>query len=241
MTGMNNTENISIDTSPILELKNIEKHYDEPGGEGIIPVLRGISLIVHQGESLAVTGPSGSGKTTLLNIMGALDQPCKGSVVLSGKNLHGISDRELAMIRNLEVGFVFQLHHLLPQCTVLENVLVPTIPKYDGSKSQNSVGRAIELLEMVGLESHVYHRPGQLSGGERQRAAVVRALINQPKILLADEPTGSLDEDSALALAQLLTELNEKQAMTLVMVTHASSIALFMKRQLKLDHGILVG
>jgi ABC-type lipoprotein export system ATPase subunit len=241
MTGMNNTENISIDTSPILELKNIEKHYDEPGGKGVIPVLRGISLIVHQGESVAITGPSGSGKTTLLNVMGALDQPSKGNVVLSGKNLHGLSDRELAMIRNLEVGFVFQLHHLLPQCTVLENVLVPTIPKYDESKSQNSVGRAIELLEMVGLESHVYHRPGQLSGGERQRAAVVRALINQPKILLADEPTGSLDEDSALALAALLTELNEKQAMTLIMVTHDPRVALFMKRQLKLEHGILVG
>lgn len=241
MTGMNNTENISIDTSPILELQNIEKHYDEPGGEGIIPVLRGISLTVHQGESVAITGPSGSGKTTLLNIMGALDQPSKGDVLLSGKNLHGLSDRELSMIRNLEVGFVFQLHHLLPQCTVLENVLVPTIPKYDESKSQEVVGRAIELLEMVGLESHVYHRPGQLSGGERQRAAVVRALINQPKILLADEPTGSLDEDSGLALAQLLTELNEKQAMTLVMVTHAPRVAVFMKRQLKLEHGILVG
>ncbi len=241
MTGMNNTENISIETSPILELQNIEKHYDEPGGEGIIPVLRGISLTVHQGESVAITGPSGSGKTTLLNIMGALDQPSKGDVLLSGKNLHGLSDRELSMIRNLEVGFVFQLHHLLPQCTVLENVLVPTIPKYDESKSKNSVGRAKELLEMVGLESHVYHRPGQLSGGERQRAAVVRALINQPKILLADEPTGSLDEDSGLALAQLLTELNEKQAMTLVMVTHAPRVAVFMKRQLKLEHGILVG
>ena len=241
MTGMNNTENISIDTSPILELQNIEKHYDEPGGEGVIPVLRGISLTVHQGESVAITGPSGSGKTTLLNIMGALDQPSKGDVLLSGKNLHGLSDRELSMIRNLEVGFVFQLHHLLPQCTVLENVLVPTIPKYDESKSTHSVGRAKELLEMVGLESHVYHRPGQLSGGERQRAAVVRALINQPKILLADEPTGSLDEDSGLALAQLLTELNEKQAMTLVMVTHAPRVAVFMKRQLKLEHGILVG
>jgi len=240
MIGMNNTEHISIETSPILELQNIEKHYDEPGGENMIPVLRDISLTVFRGESVAITGPSGSGKTTLLDIMGALDQPSKGDVLLSGKNLHGLSDRELSMIRNLEVGFVFQLHHLLPQCTVLENVLVPTIPKYNESKSQNSVGRAIELLEMVGLESHVYHRPGQLSGGERQRAAVVRALINQPKILLADEPTGSLDQDSALSLANLLTELNDKQAMTIVMVTHAPSIAAFMKRQFKLEHGGLI-
>jgi predicted ABC-type transport system involved in lysophospholipase L1 biosynthesis ATPase subunit len=172
--------------------------------------------------------------------MGALDIPSKGTVALSGKALHGLSDRELARIRNLEVGFVFQLHHLLPQCTVIENVLVPTIPKYEESKSQNSAGHAIELLEMVGLGSQLYHRPGQLSGGERQRAAVVRALINQPKILLADEPTGALDEDSAVAIAKLLAELNEKRAMTLVMVTHDPVIASFMKRQLKLEHGTLV-
>jgi ABC-type lipoprotein export system ATPase subunit len=144
------------------------------------------------------------------------------------------------MIRNLQVGFVFQLHHLLPQCTVLENVLLPTMPEYDTSTYKNILGRAIELLKMVGLESQLYHRPGQLSGGERQRAAVARALINRPKILLADEPTGSLDGDSALALVKLLTELNEKRAMTLLTVTHAPLVAAFMKRQLKLKHGILV-
>lgn len=240
MTGMNNTHKISIGASPVLELQNIEKHYDEPGGEGIVPVLRGISFNVYQGESIAVTGPSGSGKSTLLNLMGALDHPTAGAVILSGRNLRSLSDRELAMIRNREVGFVFQLHHLLPQCTVLENVLIPTIPKYDESKIQDSVRRATELLKMVGLQSHMHHRPGQLSGGERQRAAVVRALINQPKLLLADEPTGSLDQDSAFALAQLLTELNEEKAVTIVTVTHAPLVAKFMKRQLKLEHGTLV-
>jgi ABC-type lipoprotein export system ATPase subunit len=237
------TENLSIDGTPTLRLRGIEKHYEEPGGEGVIPVLRGLSLTVRQGETVAITGPSGSGKTTLLNIMGGLDQPSRGDVFLAGKNLRGLSERELARIRNLEVGFVFQLHHLLPQCTVLENVLIPTMPKprNDGSGSGNSVERAKILLDMVGLASHRHHRPGQLSGGERQRVAVVRALINRPRILLADEPTGSLDEDSALDLARLLAQLNENQSMTLVVVTHAPSIASFMNRHLKLEHGTLVG
>lgn len=237
---MNSTEKKPPVASPILELHNIEKEYDEPGGDGVISILRGISLKVHKAESVAVTGPSGSGKTTLLNIMGALDQPSKGDVVLSGKKLGGLADRELAKMRNLEIGFVFQLHHLLPQCTLLENVLIPTIPDYGESGSLNHENRAIELLELVGLESHTHHRPGQLSGGERQRAAVARALINRPKILLADEPTGSLDQDTALSLAELLTELNKTQAMTIVMVTHAPQIASFMKRKLKLEHGLLI-
>ncbi len=240
MIGTNNTDNSSIGAHPVLELQNIEKHYSEPGGEGIIPVLRGVSLSVHQGESVAVTGPSGSGKSTLLNLMGALDHPSSGVVIFSGRNLQSLSDRELAILRNREVGFVFQLHLLLPQCTVLENVLIPTIPKHDEIKLQDRVSRATELLEMVGLESHMHHRPGQLSGGERQRAAVVRALINRPKLLLADEPTGSLDQDSAVALAKLLTGLNEEHGVSLVMVTHAPFIAQFMKRQLRLEHGTLV-
>jgi ABC-type lipoprotein export system ATPase subunit len=240
MKVLKGTERDSLDSSPILELLNIKKEYDEPGGDGVIPILRGLSLTVRRGESVAITGPSGSGKTTLLNIMGALDQPSEGDVVLSGKKLRGLAARELAKIRNLEVGFVFQLHHLLPQCTLLENVLIPTIPDYSEIQSLNHKIRAIELLGMVGLASHVHHRPGQLSGGERQRAAVARALINQPKILLADEPTGSLDQDSALSLVRLLTELNEKQAMTLVMVTHAPRVAAFMKRQFKLEHGVLI-
>jgi len=224
----------------VLELHHVEKRYAAPEEHGTIPVLKGISLTLHRGDSIAIMGPSGSGKSTLLNIMGTLDTPSSGTVLLAGRNLSGLSDRDLAMIRNREVGFVFQLHHLLPQCTVLENVLIPTMPKYGPSKSRDMSRRAIELLETVGLASQIHHRPGQLSGGERQRAAVVRALMNEPKLLLADEPTGSLDQQSAELLAQLLIDLNEKRGVTLVTVTHDPSIARFMKRQLKLINGKLV-
>jgi lipoprotein-releasing system ATP-binding protein len=224
----------------VLELRSIVKHYDAPGAGDSVEVLKGLSLTVQRGDSIAIMGPSGSGKSTLLNIMGALDVPSSGTVLLEGRDLTGRTDRELAEIRNRELGFVFQLHHLLPQCTVLENVLIPTLPKYGPPEPGDAGKRAIELLEIVGLASHLDHRPGQLSGGERQRAAVVRALINRPKLLLADEPTGSLDQESAELLARLLVDLNDKQGVTLVTVTHDPSVAAFMKRRLKLAKGILL-
>ncbi len=223
----------------LLELKNISKTYEIPSGEGQAIVLRDISLQVNQGESIAVVGPSGSGKSTLLNIIGALDRPTSGIVTLTGKNLADLEDSELSKIRNQDIGFVFQLHHLLPQCTVLENVLIPTIPLGLNREDENVRIRAKELLEKVGLEKHFYHFPAQLSGGERQRVAVVRALINTPKLILADEPTGSLDRESSENLGQLLLQLNKEEGMALIVVTHSLELARLMDKVYKLRDGKL--
>ncbi len=223
----------------LLELKNISKTYEIPSGEGQAIVLRDISLQVNQGESIAVVGPSGSGKSTLLNIIGALDRPTSGIVTLTGKNLADLEDSELSKIRNQDIGFVFQLHHLLPQCTVLENVLIPTIPLGLNREDENVRIRAKELLEKVGLEKHFYHFSAQLSGGERQRVAVVRALINTPKLILADEPTGSLDRESSENLGQLLLQLNKEEGMALIVVTHSLELARLMDKVYKLRDGKL--
>ncbi|MEE9501507.1 MAG: ABC transporter ATP-binding protein, partial [Candidatus Aminicenantaceae bacterium] len=169
----------------LLELKNISKKYEIPSGEGHTTVLRDISLQIIQGESVAVVGPSGSGKSTLLNIIGALDKPTSGVVTFAGKDLADLDDSELSRIRNREIGFVFQLHHLLPQCTVFENVLIPTIPLGLKKGDEDVRDRAKNLLERVGLEKHKDYFPAQLSGGEMQRVAVIRALINRPKLILA--------------------------------------------------------
>ena len=223
----------------LLELKNISKTYEIPSGEGQAIVLRDISLQVNQGESIAVVGPSGSGKSTLLNIIGALDRPTSGIVTLTGKNLADLEDSELSKIRNQDIGFVFQLHHLLPQCTVLENVLIPTIPLGLNREDENVKIRAKELLEKVELEKHFYHFPAQLSGGERQRVAVVRALINTPKLVLADEPTGSLDRESSKNLGQLLLQLNKEEGLALIVVTHSMELARLMDKVYKLRDGKL--
>jgi len=227
------------DGKPILELVNVTKEYRLPSGPGALQVLKGISLTVSEGESIAVTGPSGSGKSTLLNLMGALDHPTSGEVRLGGRNLAGLPDDDLADIRNKEVGFVFQLHHLLPQCTVLENVLIPTLPHAPRRHNPEAVERARMLLDRVGLIHRLSHRPGQLSGGECQRAAVVRALINQPVLVLADEPTGSLDHATAEVLVQLLEELHIECDTTLVMVTHSEELAGRMGRSIPLADGQL--
>ncbi len=224
-------------SEPLLELTDVAKTYEDPGGGPPTTVLRGVSLRVEAGESLAVVGPSGSGKSTLLNIIGALDRPTSGTVVLDGHDLATLDDPELAKVRNRLIGFVFQLHHLLPQCTVLENVLVPTLA---GGGEPEAEERARALLERVGLADRLHYFPGQLSGGERQRVAVVRALINSPRLLLADEPTGSLDRASAENLAELLAELNREEGVTLVMVTHAVHLAERMGRVLELRDGALV-
>ena len=223
----------------LLELKHIEKKFPLPSGKGEIRVLQDISLEVAQGEALAVVGPSGSGKSTLLNIIGALDKPTSGQVVFAGQNPADLDDAELSRIRNLEIGFVFQLHHLLPQCTVLENVLIPTIPFAAGKDSGDSKELAKKLLKRVGLETHLDYFPAQLSGGELQRAAVVRALINKPKLVLADEPTGSLDRESSENLGQLLVQLNKEEGTTLIVVTHSAELARLMDKTYSLDGGIL--
>jgi lipoprotein-releasing system ATP-binding protein len=223
------------DTATILELGGVTKSYASPGGVET-PVLRGIDLALRRGESLAIAGPSGCGKSTLLNIIGTLDRPTAGRVVLDGRDVSALTEAQLAEVRSQVVGFVFQLHHLLPQCTILENVLVPTLVAKGAGEAEP---RARALLERVGLAHRLTHRPGQLSGGECQRVAVVRALINKPKLLLADEPTGSLDRASAESLATLLGELNAEENVALVYVTHAADLAARASRVMELRDGRL--
>ncbi|HUT32461.1 MAG TPA: ABC transporter ATP-binding protein [Planctomycetota bacterium] len=225
------------EATPLLELVDVSKQYEGPAAAP--PVLDGVSLRVEAGESLAIVGPSGCGKSTLLNLIGALDRPTSGRVLLRGTDLASLDDKRLALVRNREIGFVFQLHHLLPQCTVLENVLVPTLVAGALSPGETPEQRARRLLERVGLADRADYFPGQLSGGERQRAAVVRALINAPNLLLADEPTGSLDRASAENLAALLVELNREEKVTLILVTHALDLAGRMSRVLELRDGEL--
>ena len=240
--------------APLIELQNVAKRYDA------VSVLADVSLTVARGESLAIVGPSGSGKSTLLQIIGTLDRATSGEVLLDGKNLAALDDLQLAQVRSRQIGFVFQAHYLLPQCTVLENVLVPTlavsgrarhfvraVPQdiADGAPgvtrpTETSEARATRLLKRVGLGERLYHRPGQLSGGERQRAAVVRALINRPQLILADEPTGALDHASATALGQLLVELNKEEGVTLIVVTHAMDLAKRMGRVAQIEDGKLM-
>ncbi len=223
----------------MLELVNVAKKYESPGDKQGLSVLKDISLKVESGRSLVIVGPSGSGKSTLLNIMGALDHPSSGQVLFDGRDLASMSEPELARIRNKEIGFVFQLHHLLPQCTMLENVLVPTLADKKRSSIKELRDRAVQLLQRVGLEKFILYRPGELSGGQRQRVAVVRALINNPKLLLADEPTGSLDKDSSENIADLLVELNRSEKVTLVVVTHSLNLAERMGWVMELSDGLL--
>lgn len=225
----------------MVELVDVTKDYgqaDQPIG---VHVLRGISLKIESGQSVVIVGPSGSGKSTLLNIIGALDHPTSGRVLFDDKNLADLGDKELAQIRNRDIGFVFQLHHLLPQCTVLENVLVPTLAGTNGSSPKAARRRAERLLERVGLADRMAHRPGELSGGQRQRVAVARALVNEPKLLLADEPTGSLDEESSNDVADLLVQLNRDDRVTLVVVTHSQKLAGRTGTVMELRDGILTG
>jgi lipoprotein-releasing system ATP-binding protein len=195
---------------------------------------------VAAGQSLAIMGPSGSGKSTLLNIIGTLDKPTSGSVEIFGSNPLTLNERELAAFRNATIGFVFQAHHLLPQCSVLENVLLPTIvkrPSGNAASTEIPQARAQRLLERVGLTSRMHGFPAQLSGGECQRAAVVRALINAPRVVLADEPTGSLDRASAEAIGALLSDLRKEENLALIVVTHSDDLAKRMDRTAHLRDG----
>ena len=220
----------------LLELDHLSKTYASPDAGPAADVLRDISLRIDAGEAVSIIGPSGSGKSTLLNIMGALDRPTTGTVRLDGRDLGGLAENELAAIRNRQIGFIFQLHHLLPQCSVLENVLLPTLT---GRTTTADRTRAERLLDRVGLKLRLGHRPGQLSGGECQRVAVVRALINGPKLLLADEPTGSLDHAAATNLGHLLLELNKEEGVALVLVTHSRELAGELPRMIELRDGRL--
>jgi lipoprotein-releasing system ATP-binding protein len=225
---------------PLLELNGVTKTYGPVGSGREIRVLDGLDLTLNAGQSLAVVGPSGCGKSTLLNLVGGLDRPSSGSIRLDGTDLAHRSEPELADLRNRRIGFVFQQHHLLPQCTLLENVLLPTLPRrLSAAGRRDAARRAVALLDRVGLADRRDHRPGQLSGGEAQRAAVVRALINDPALLLADEPTGALDEASAEMLGALLASLNRTAGVTLILVTHSVPLARRMASVRPLEHGRL--
>ncbi len=219
----------------MLELIDVSKSYAAQPED--VQVLSGINLRIEPAQSVSIIGPSGSGKTTLLNLMGGLDKPTSGKILLNQKNLGSLRNGELARLRNRRVGFVFQLHYLLAQCTVLENVLLPTLAtRQSDPEKKQARKRAMDLLERTQMTRYAESRPGQLSGGQRQRVAVVRALINRPDILLADEPTGSLDADTARQLTDLLLELNQNESVALVIATHSKKLASRAQRQLRLDH-----
>jgi lipoprotein-releasing system ATP-binding protein len=208
----------------MLKVSNVSKSYPTPRGE--LSILNGVSLTLDRGDAIAIMGPSGSGKSTLLYILGALEPPSSGSVTLDGQDPFALGERAQAAYRNRHIGFVFQDHSLLPQCSVIENVLTPTLaaPARDG-RPQDDERRARELLGQVGLTDRLDHRPGELSGGEKQRAAVARALILNPVMLLCDEPTGNLDRSSADGVAQLLLDLHARRQTILVVVTHSPALA----------------
>ena len=227
---------MAIDNAVVLRLENVYKQYESEDCSPV-KVLKGISLTVKRGNSIAIVGPSGCGKSTLLNILGSLDSPTSGNIQLDGQELANLSEPELATVRNQKIGFIFQSHHLLPQCSVLENVLVPTLAE-KGKASFDAIERAKQLLERSGLEHRLTHRPFQLSGGECQRVAVVRALINQPSLILADEPTGALDYSNAEAMTELLVKLNLEDQATLIVVTHSTELAAKMGATYKLQNGI---
>jgi lipoprotein-releasing system ATP-binding protein len=204
----------------MIEVANLTKHYSTPRGP--LTVLSDVALSLARGEAAAITGPSGSGKSSLLYILGGLEPPSSGTVTIDGRNLFNLSPSELAQFRNSKIGFVFQDHCLLPQCSVIENVLLPTLIS---RQSDDVVARAKSLIEQVGLADRMDHRPAELSGGEKQRVAIARALIRQPGLVLCDEPTGNLDPSSAETVGALLLDLHHRQKNVLIVVTHSVRLA----------------
>ncbi len=221
---------------PELDARSLTKSFSTPDG-GELVVLRDVSLALERGQNAAILGPSGSGKSTLLSILGTLDAPTAGSLSLAGADPFALAEPDLAAFRSRNIGFVFQDHHLLPQCSVLENVLIPHLAT--GRADADAIKRAEHLLTRVGLSERRLHRPAQLSGGERQRAAIARALVRSPALLLADEPTGNLDRCTAASIVELLLELQQEHSAILVAVTHSTSLAERMQRRYEIDAGRL--
>jgi lipoprotein-releasing system ATP-binding protein len=219
---------------PALEAINLSKDYPTRGGP--LSVLRECRLSLDNGAAAAIVGPSGSGKSTLLNLLGTLETPTAGRLTIGGQNPYALSEPDLAAFRNEKIGFIFQDHHLLPQCCVLENVLIPTLARNNG---EDRAPRARQLLDRVGLSDRLDHLPSELSGGERQRVAVARALVNRPTLLLADEPTGNLDRTSADAVAELLLELQREEQAVLIVVTHSAALAARFSRRFEIIDGRL--
>jgi lipoprotein-releasing system ATP-binding protein len=223
-------------TEPLFSIRGLSKSYWLDGRE--IPVLRGVDLDIEAGERISIIGPSGSGKSTFLHVLGTLDLPSAGSVRHRGQDVFAWSSAELAAFRNRTIGFCFQFHHLLPEFTALENVRMPALIQRMNVGEADDRARA--MLEVVGLGHRLDHRPGELSGGEQQRVAIARALVLEPQILLADEPTGNLDESSARGIHELLDAQNERTGLTVVLVTHSSTLAEHMPRRLEMRAGALV-
>lgn len=221
-----------------LKIEDLSKSYVS-GADNKRVVLENMNLQVEEGESIAIIGPSGSGKTTLLNQLGTMDRPDDGKIIFRDKELSGMNKKELEAFRNREIGFIFQAHHLLPQLSLMENVLLPTLPSANGDDKKAVIERAETLLQRVGLWDLRDQKPGELSGGECQRTAVVRALINNPSLLLADEPTGALDEENAVKLTDLLLDFNRQDKLTLIVVTHSREIAERMDKTYVLRNGQL--
>ncbi len=224
----------------MMELRNITKYYDNSDTPDKRLILDEISLKIEKGDALAITGPSGSGKSTLLNIMGTLDTTSSGNVFFNDTDISSFNEKELSKIRNQNIGFIFQRHYLLPQLNLIENVIIPVLPLNDKAKQKSACSRGMELLAGLGLADKVHRLPGQLSVGECQRAAVARALINKPDIILADEPTGSLDNTSAHRMGELLININKTYSVALVIVTHSIELAGNMKVIYNLLNGKLV-
>mgnify|MGYP005629927407 CR=1 FL=1 len=233
---MNNGSDMHKETGQgpfLMVLEDVHKSFEHHGN--VIEVLRGVSLKVKEGESVAIVGASGVGKSTLLNIMGSLEPPTEGVVKFLGKNLYSLQEHELCRIRNQDIGFVFQFHHLLPELTALENVMMPAlIARY---AKQEARAMAKEVLEKVGLERRLSHQSGELSGGEQQRVAIARALVMKPKLILADEPTGNLDWFTGKEVAGLLMKLNEEEGISMVVATHNQSLAAQMSRKMEIVGG----
>jgi lipoprotein-releasing system ATP-binding protein len=220
----------------LLRAESLWKSY-QAGGQRV-DVLQGLDLTVPVGDIVAIIGESGSGKSTLLHLLGGMDRPDKGCVRFSGQDIYASSSTELASFRNREVGFVFQFHHLLPEFTALENIGIP--PLIQHQPRELAMKTAYSLLQEVGLEQRAHHRPAQLSGGEQQRVALARALATQPRLLLADEPTGNLDRKTACAIEELLMEIHKRRKLTIILVTHSDRLARCCRRILRLENGVLL-
>ncbi|MBN9315873.1 MAG: ABC transporter ATP-binding protein [Devosia sp.] len=226
-----------MSAAPVLVVSDLVKTFREGAVE--TPVLKGVNMTLAEGELCALLGPSGSGKSTLLTILGTLARPTSGSHVMLGRDLTSASDAELTEFRNAHIGFVFQFHHLLPDFTALENVVFPAALR-DGRETARARDRARELLARVGLESRVDYRATQLSGGQKQRVAIARALMNRPELVLADEPTGSLDKDSARQVLDLIAEISQAERTSYLISTHDDTVAARCRRQVRLDNGAVV-
>jgi ABC-type lipoprotein export system ATPase subunit len=223
----------------LFKLEALSKGFGMPGSTAFRPVLKEANLEISEGESIAILGPSGSGKTTLLNIIAALEKPDSGKVLFRGKDIQTLKGREIEEYRNQEIGFVFQFHHLLPQCTLKENILIPTLMLRDKNEIKEKQVLAEQLLKKLEIWDHHDKLPSQMSGGECQRAAVVRAMINKPSILLADEPTGALDAKNTENIAELLRNLNKNENLSILLVTHSEKLASRMEKVYRLEDGKL--